>query len=225
MSALEDYNQQAAQNQESSDTGDKILGFLEDPFFSGKSDKAKAADPNNPDAIAAKNQADEKARQDQLMQQIQTFANEMNAPLDKNDPMVQNVMNTAASYQAGGAYSQGLAGPAAANAAGNAATGAATSLQMQRKQLGLQALQTGTSAGLAQSQFTYGQYLNQLGAEQAKQAGVVGTALGAVGGIAGGIYGGPQGAAAGLKAGQGIGQGIAASGQGVPYGGGGQGGG
>lgn len=144
----------------------------------------------------------------------------MNKPIDPNDPVVKNVMNIAASQQGGAAEQAGLGGPATANASQNAAIGASTNLAMERKQLGLQALGMGTQAGLAQSQFQYGQYLNALNAQNAKNAGVMGTIGTIGGGVIGGYFGGPQGAAAGAQLGGGIGRGFAAGGQQVPYGGG-----
>lgn len=197
---------------------------------------------DNPDATtpaaqaywAAKNSADNRAQidkeqtsQDDTQAKLRAFADEMNKPLDFNDPKVKIILAQATGAATQDASNRGIQGGLSVANTQQAQANAAAGMDAQRKQLGLQALSTSGSQGLGLAQLRENQYqydsraqyeqqMNQY--NQARQANASGWGLagGVVGGIAGAYFGGPAGAAAGYSAGSALGAGLGGSNYGPP---------
>lgn len=143
---------------------------------------------------------------------LQQFADEMNKPLDLNDPMVRNILEGARTGTMTGLQGQGVFGGYSNNQAEKSYIGAASGLQQQRRQLGLSALQSGAGAsqdllktryGMARDQYGDMMQNYQYGKDQNEGwgAGIGGAIGGVLGGIGGFATGGPAGAVGGFQAG------------------------
>jgi hypothetical protein len=163
------------------------------------------------DAAAAKSQ------QEAAMQKLNAFNDEMQKPLDPNDPYMKAMMDPIRNGATLGGMNSGLGSGWAGRLGDQAVISAGAQLQTQRSQMGLQALQGGANEAnniaqlgqnaaesqrdyalrLAQQQAQSNQmaYQNQLAANQG-----TGALLGTVGGY---IIGGPAGGAIGGRIGAG----------------------
>jgi hypothetical protein len=154
---------------------------------------------------------------------LQQFADEMNSPLDMNDPMVSNILQGARTSTMASLQDRGIQGGYSQNQAERSYIGAAAGLQQQRRQLGLQALNVGQGASselLKQrynmSRDSHNDLLKNYQWQDEQNQGLgslIGGGLGGLLGGAGGFFlGGPAGAAAGaqtgFQAGSSIGRGI-----------------
>lgn len=158
---------------------------------------------------------------------MRMFAMEMLKPVDVNDPYVKSVINAGTSAANREAANRGINGGLAVSNTENAATQAALATQMQRNQLGLQALGTAEGLNLEQAKAAQAAYMQQWQAQNAQlqQAyqsranearGTLGLVGGAIGGVAGAYFGGPAGAQAGFSAGSQLGAGLGGMSAGAP---------
>ncbi len=192
-----------------------VVGFLDPSKFQEQ----------DPAAVQAQTDS---ATAERLMRE---FAQYMMSPVDPNDPYVQSVTRMASAAAAQDAQHRGLTGGYATGNVARAATSALTGVQLQRQQIGQQALAQSAGLSLQQQQLAQQQYNNQYQAQLAQmqqgyQAGLgnaqsVGGVLGGVvGGVAGGIAtaytGNPMFLQAGLGAGSQIGAGIGGASYGGP---------
>ncbi len=175
-----------------------------------------------------------KSPEEELLEMIRAFFEEMNAPLDMNDPLVQNILRNARQDTLTSANNAGIFGGYSQRQAEDGYTRAAAGLQQQKKGMAMNALGMLTGATQNQRDYDYrkGQdaYQNELDLWKMDQqkhqdwwrnaggiaGGIVGGAGGAIaGGLAGlplgpaGIVGGAiSGGAAGAQAGYGFGSGV-----------------
>jgi hypothetical protein len=148
---------------------------------------------------------------DSISAQLQAFIDEINRPLDLNDPYTQQILNAANNSASNNARLRGIDGPLSVANSQQAVAGAAAGLDMQRRGMGLQALEglSGRNLGLGQLGLGYAnlheggrqfdanmqyqmgqdQYNSQLGTGQA-WGGAIGTGLGALGFLGGPVLGG-----------------------------------
>lgn len=175
---------------------------------------------------AAKEAAVEDAGRNSTRSRILEFAREMLGPVDANDPVYAQLVQSgtdAAQASAGVAGLSGRSGLAGTQAA-SVAQQNVTPYLAQRKSMGLGALSTAGNldlnyAQLAQADAQYAQNRADLMAGESWKAGQAGAqglggTIGAVGGgILGAYFGGPQGAAMGAQAGAGLGSSLATMGQ------------
>lgn len=150
---------------------------------------------------------------------MRAFAAQMMKPFDQNDPYAQSVIRAASSAADRSAAGRGIRGGLASSGVANAAAQAGTAVNMQRNQLGLNALQSAEGIRLQDTQMaqhaydqeytnTMGQMGQQYEAGKAQNQGMWGTVGGVVGGVAGAYFGGPMGAQAGFQAGSQLGAGL-----------------
>lgn len=143
---------------------------------------------------------------------LMAFFDEMNKPLDMNDPYVKNILDNARQSTLSSINSQGVYGGYSQGQAEKSYINSAAQLQQQRQQMGLSALGMGGNQSLGLADFRYGQgrdayqdQLNQWKYQRDQGGGLGGMIGGGLGAIAGGLLGGPGGAMAGWQGGQGIG--------------------
>lgn len=162
---------------------------------------------------------------------LHQFYEEMNRPLDLEDPLVKNILTGARTSTLSSMQGQGVYGGYSQGAAEKSYIGTAAGLQQQRQQMGAQALQSGVGASQDLAKMRYGQardsyqdmlanYSRQNEQNQGLGATIGGGIGGVVGGVGGFFLGGPAGAVAGAKggfdAGSSIGRGIGGMGQPPP---------
>jgi hypothetical protein len=186
-------------------------------------DYAPHAVGESPAEIEAAKADAEKA---ELDLKIKAFSDELIKPLDKTDPTAIRIMEMASGDAATKARLAGVEGGLSVANSEQAANNALFGYDMQRKQLGLSALQTESGHQLNQRQQEsdqmWGEYMAKR--DQANQnhmnSGNIWRTVGGVGGaIVGGLAGLPGGAAgvaAGASAGWGVGSGLAGGMQGGP---------
>lgn len=163
---------------------------------------------------------------------MRAFAAKMMEPLNVNDPYVAQVIKGASTQASDSARMRGLGGSGYATSNIQAAAlRAGNEVQMQRNQLGLNAMQGAESIGLQQAQLAQQAYDRQYQAQltqmqqQAQQRQGTGQTIGSIaGGIIGSLPGvftlNPALAVGGASVGAGIGGGIggaAAGGGSAPY--------
>lgn len=124
---------------------------------------------------------------------LHAFADEMNAPLNLEDPLVKNILEGARTQTLASAQGQGVYGGYSQNQAERSYIGAASGLQQQRRQMGAQALQAGVGASQDLAKLRYGQardsyqdMLANYNRENENNQGWGATIGGALGGLAGG---------------------------------------
>lgn len=145
---------------------------------------------------------------DQWLAMLQAFFAEMNKPLDLNDPLVQNILTGARTSAMSDAASRGIHGGYSTAMGERAYIDAAAQQQMQRKQLGLQALGMGLPGSIQQAENQYGADMNSYLKQQRGAQGIGGLIGGGLGALGGFALGGPAGAAGGFQLGSNIGAGI-----------------
>lgn len=166
---------------------------------------------------ATQDAADAKNSQEQAMQKLNAFNDEMKKPLDPNDPYLKAMMDPIRNGATLGGMDSGLGSGWAGRLGDQAVISAGAQLQTQRSQMGLQALQGGANeanniAQLGQNSSQFQQQMAQQIAVQQAQANQLayqnqmsanqgtGALLGTVGGY---LIGGPAGGAIGGRLGAG----------------------
>lgn len=138
--------------------------------------------------------ADSKASASDLLRE---FAQYMMAPLDMNDPYVQSVVRGASGAAGTDARNRGLQGGMAVGNTERAVSGALTAAQLQRNQLGANALGQAGQLDLGQANLQLQAYNNQYQAQMGELAArqqngqAIGAVLGTVAGAVGSYYGVP----------------------------------
>lgn len=165
----------------------------------------------------------DKDKQDAIMAQWQKFFDELNSPLDMNDPYVKNILDNARQTTLTSAGNAGIFGPYSQNLAQQAYIKGAAGLQQQNKALALQALTGMTGQSNNMRDFNYDvakdQYANKMDLwkyNQDKSSGLGGIIGGGIGALGGGLAGGPAGAMAGWQLGSGVGSAFGGMGSSGP---------
>lgn len=194
----------------------------------------------SPHAVGGKSQA---GSPEDWLAMLQQFYDEMQKPLDMNDPLVANILSNARSQALTSSEGRGVYGGYSQNVANQQYINTAAQLQQQRQQMGQQALQSGVGASQDLARLRYGQardsyqdmlrnYQSQNDQNQGWGAGIGGV-LGAGAGLAASFIPGlqpfaPSLIAGGASVGSNIGRGIGGMSQPPPpsfsyrgYGGGG----
>lgn len=211
-------NQQGAARKTTWDMiqGGKFKGFSPDELAKLR-EQGKFADPNDLGATeAVPGQGNAGASSKDLLKE---FAMHMVAPLDQNDPYVQQVVRSAGNTAQTDSRNRGVQGGYAVGNTEQRVAEAMTQTQMQRQQIGAAALGQTAQLDLGEQQLALQQYNQQYQAQMAQlQAsynnrlggaqGVGGLIGGAIGGVAGAYFGGPAGAQAGIAAGSSLGAGV-----------------
>lgn len=114
---------------------------------SGGGSNAGMQDPSGPGAPSP---------EDWLMM-LKQFADEMNAPLNMDDPLVANILTGARQQALTSSEGRGIYGGYSQNVANQQYVNTAAQLQQQRRQMGQQALQSGVGASQDLAKMRYGQ--------------------------------------------------------------------
>jgi len=191
--------------------GQKVFGANSNNPNAGNTPRAVAGGMAPGLGKSTSEQTDKDAA-DARQKKIDDFFDELNKPLDMNDPYVKNILMNARQTTLTSANNAGIFGPYSQNLAEQSFIKGSADLQDAKQGRALQALGMGTSQFNNQRDFNYDvakdKYTNEMDLwkyNQGKNQGLGGLIGGGIGALGGGLLGGPGGATAGWQVGSGVG--------------------